>query len=54
MGRKRGSYKFEKRQKEIKKQKKRREKMERRQNKLTDDEPIPSIPDGLFKESNDR
>ena len=45
MGRKGGSYKFEKRQKELKKQKKRREKLERRQNKNEDDEPIPSNPD---------
>ncbi len=44
MGRKRGSYKFEKRQKELKKQKKKREKLERRQNKGEfDDEPQPSI-----------
>ena len=45
MGRKGGSYKFEKRQKELKKQKKRREKLERRQKKDQDDEPIPSNPD---------
>lgn len=45
MGRKGGSYKFEKRQKELKKQKKRREKLERRQTKLGDeDEPIASEP----------
>lgn len=45
MGRKRGSYKFEKRQKELKKQKKKREKLERRQNKNgeLDDEPQPSV-----------
>lgn len=43
LGRKGGSYKFEKRQKELKKQKKRREKLERRQSKLEDDdEPTPS------------
>ena len=43
MGRKSGSYKFEKRQKELKKQKKRVEKMERRQNKDNgDDEPAPT------------
>jgi hypothetical protein len=49
LGRKSGSYKFEKRQKEINKQKKRKEKMERRQNKLEDDnEPTPSIPEGLL------
>ncbi len=42
MGRKGGSYKFEKRQKELKKQKKRREKLERRQNKDPDNEPTPS------------
>lgn len=45
MGRKKGSYKFEKRQKELKKQKKKREKLERRQNKGNgfDDEPQPSV-----------
>ena len=45
MGRKKGSYKFEKRQKELKKQKKKREKLERRQNKGDefDDEPQPSV-----------
>ncbi len=44
MGRKRGSYKFEKRQKELKKQKKKREKLERRQNKGEfDDEPQPTV-----------
>lgn len=44
MGRKSGSYKFEKRQKELKKQKKKREKMERRQNKGEfDDEPQPTM-----------
>ncbi|HSL17524.1 MAG TPA: hypothetical protein VLB51_06415 [Methylomirabilota bacterium] len=43
MGRKTGSYKFEKRQKELKKQKKRVEKMERRQSKENgDDEPSPT------------
>ena len=42
MGRKGGSYKFEKRQKELKKQKKRREKLERRQNKDGDAEPTPA------------
>jgi hypothetical protein len=43
LGRKGGSYKFEKRQKEIMKQKKRREKMEKRQNKDDDEgEPTPS------------
>ena len=48
MGRKRGSYKFEKRQKELKKQKKKREKLERRQNKGDefDDEPMPSTEAG--------
>jgi len=40
LGRKSGSYKFEKRQKELMKQKKKREKLERRQNKGEfDDEP---------------
>ena len=48
MGRKGGSYKFEKRQKELKKQKKRRDKLERRQTKDEDDEPIPSTPEGIF------
>jgi hypothetical protein len=45
LGRKKGSYKFEKRQKELKKQKKKREKMERRQNKGngSDEEPQPSF-----------
>ena len=45
MGRKKGSYKFEKRQKELKKQKKKREKLERRQSKGDgfDDEPQPSV-----------
>ena len=38
MGRRSGSYKFEKRRKEIKKQKKRLEKMERRQNKENGDD----------------
>ena len=45
MGRKSGSYKFEKRQKELKKQKKKKDKLERRQNKGDefDDEPQPSV-----------
>jgi hypothetical protein len=45
LGRKKGSYKFEKRQKELKKQKKKREKLERRQNKggELDEEPQPSF-----------
>ena len=44
MGRKSGSYKFEKRQKELKKQKKKREKLERRLNKggEIDEEPQPT------------
>ena len=44
MGKKRGSYKFEKRQKELKKQKKKREKLERRQNKGAgfEEEPQPT------------
>jgi hypothetical protein len=37
VGRKKGSYKFEKRQKELKKQKKRQEKLERRQKKNGED-----------------
>jgi hypothetical protein len=45
LGRKKGSYKFEKRQKELKKQKKKREKLERRQNKngAAEEEPQPSF-----------
>jgi hypothetical protein len=52
LGRKSGSYKFEKRQKELKKQKKKQEKLDRRLNKGgTDDEPQPTgwlgdAPDG--------
>ncbi len=44
MGRKSGSYKFEKRQKELKKQKKKKEKLERRLNKggELDEEPQPT------------
>jgi hypothetical protein len=44
LGRKSGSYKFEKRQKELKKQKKKREKLERRLNKggQLDEEPQPT------------
>ena len=53
MGRKSGSYKFEKRQKELKKQKKRREKLERRQNKEDDLEPTPSMADGIFGETSE-
>ena len=58
MGRKSGSYKFEKRQKELKKQKKKRDKLERRQNKGEfDDEPQPThdaeILDGEPTESDD-
>jgi hypothetical protein len=54
LGRKRGSYKFEKRQKELKKQKKRREKLERRQQKTDDEEPIPTTPNGLFSEATEK
>lgn len=45
LGRKSGSYKFEKRQKELKKQKKKKDKLERRQNKdgELDDEPQPTL-----------
>jgi hypothetical protein len=45
LGRKKGSYQFEKRQKELKKQKKKMEKLQRRQNKGDefDDEPQPSF-----------
>ena len=45
MGRKSGSYKFEKRQKELKKQKKKMEKLQRRQNKggELEEEPQPSV-----------
>ena len=56
MGRKKGSYKFEKRQKELKKQKKKREKLERRQNKGAefDDEPQPSVElDNLMGEADE-
>ena len=48
MGQKGGSYKFEKRQKDLKKQKKRRKKLERRQNKTDELEPAPSTADGIF------
>jgi len=51
LGRKGGSYKFEKRQKELKKQKKRRQKLERRQNKDDELEPTPSPADGIFGEA---
>lgn len=56
MGRKKGSYKFEKRQKELKKQKKKREKLERRQHKGDefDDEPQPSVElDNLMGENDE-
>ena len=45
MGRKSGSYKFEKRQKELKKQKKKKDKLEKRQNKGDefDNEPQPTV-----------
>ena len=44
MGRKSGSYKFEKRQKELKKQKKKQDKLDKRLNKGSefDDEPQPT------------
>jgi hypothetical protein len=51
LGRKGGSYKFEKRQKELKKQKKRRKKLERRQNKADELEPTPSMAEGIFGEA---
>jgi hypothetical protein len=54
LGRKKGSYKFEKRKKELKKQKKKQEKLARRQNKSTDDEETfeaPSDFDQLFNPS---
>ncbi len=55
LGRKGGSYKFEKRQKELKKQKKRREKLERRQTKLEDDdEPTPSQPVDSLNQPSDQ
>jgi len=55
LGRKGGSYKFEKRQKELKKQKKRRDKLERRQSKDEDtDEPVPSVPEGIFGETTEQ
>ena len=51
MGRKRGSYKFEKRQKELKKQKKKLEKLERRQNRGdVDEEPQPTFDAGSLVE----
>ena len=53
MGRKKGSYKFEKRQKELKKQKKKMKKLERRQNKGEgfEDEPQPTVDlEGLLVE----
>lgn len=56
MGRKGGSYKFEKRKKELKKQKKKQEKIARRQNKnVDDDDEKPAIEgfDQLFKPSQD-
>ena len=45
MGRKKGSYQFEKRQKELKKQKKKMEKLQRRQNRGDDleEEPQPAF-----------
>ena len=45
MGRKSGSYKFEKRQKELKKQKKKQEKLERRQSKGAEFEDEPFEPE---------
>jgi len=54
LGRKGGSYKFEKRQKELNKQKKRREKLERRQTKVEDDEPTPSSPEGVLDETTEQ
>ena len=53
MGRKGGSYKFEKRQKELKKQKKKREKMLRRQNKTDDGEPTPPEPSVIIEPTDD-
>lgn len=51
LGRKSGSYKFEKRQKELRKQKKKREKMLKRQNKEGEDEaptePSPDVTPGI-------
>jgi hypothetical protein len=55
LGRKGGSYKFEKRQKEIKKQKKRRDKLERRQTKPEDDEePIASVPVDFLNQASEQ
>ena len=50
MGRKTGSYKFEKRQKELKKQKKKQEKLARRQKgrDALDEAPQPSSPFGAL------
>ncbi len=49
MGRKSGSYKFEKRQKELKKQKKKQDKLDKRLNKggEFDDEPQPAGLEGV-------
>jgi hypothetical protein len=43
LGRKSGSYKFEKRQKELRKQQKRSEKMEKRQNREEGDEELEPV-----------
>jgi hypothetical protein len=45
LGRKKGSYKFEKRQRELKKQKKRQEKLERRHKRAEEEEYLP--PEGF-------
>lgn len=49
MGRKTGSFKFEKRQKELKKQKKKREKILKRQSK-DDEEEAPAEPAGIHQQ----
>ena len=55
MGRKSGSYKFEKRQKELKKQKKKQDKLNKRLNKGNefDDEPQPVGWEGGVPEQDD-
>jgi hypothetical protein len=49
LGRKTGSYKFEKRQKELRKQQKRSEKMDKRQNREEGDGELEPVgPDGPY------
>jgi hypothetical protein len=58
LGRKTGSYKFEKRQKELKKLKRRQDKLDRRQVKsedddqpMTDDESVGIEPEGALSQA---